>query len=221
MRPRYSALSSGALLGGEDQQQAAIVVVGREEIGDRLGGQITLGVDGYPLAQRADAPLEGRLDRGCFAGVVRVGGGAPISPVDPLETEHVTDRSADHLLVLEAGELERTFAQIQDTGLLVEREERGARRRHVVVEQLEEEGEAALRATLRAGGEPGGALPAQFSVPAVGADEVRHSCGKASRSESSANRRFMPRKGSPSPRVRAARDARRPVRSARVRAGCA
>ena len=46
------------LLGGsEHEQQTAVVVVGREEIGDRLGRQVALGVDRDRLVERADAPL--------------------------------------------------------------------------------------------------------------------------------------------------------------------
>jgi hypothetical protein len=55
---------------------------------------------------------------------------------------------------------------------LVAGEERGVRRRVVVVEQLEQEAEAALLAALGLGPEAGGALGVCGAVAAVGTDEV-------------------------------------------------
>ena len=55
-------------VGREDEQHAAVVVVGREQVGLRLRGQVALGVDLDRLVELADAPLEHGRD-----GVVAVG----------------------------------------------------------------------------------------------------------------------------------------------------
>jgi RNase P/RNase MRP subunit POP5 len=57
-------------------------------------------------------------------------------------------RAADHLLVRQAGQLLGAAAAADDAALLVADEERRVGRGVVVVEQLEEEAEAALRAAL-------------------------------------------------------------------------
>ena len=51
------------LLRSQHEQQAAVVVVGREHVGHGVGGQVALGVHLHPLAQRSHAPLERGLDR--------------------------------------------------------------------------------------------------------------------------------------------------------------
>ena len=51
------------LLRGQDQQEAAVVVVGGEDVGHCLGGKIALGVHLHPPPERAHAPLERGADR--------------------------------------------------------------------------------------------------------------------------------------------------------------
>ena len=84
--------------------------------------------------ERAHAPLEHGLDR--------------VVAVCEAQAEHLLDALADHLLLLEARERERVLAAADHAALAVAHEERGVGRRVVVVEQLEQEGEAALRAAL-------------------------------------------------------------------------
>src|SRR6476619_4173425 len=50
-------------LGREDDQQSSVVVIGGEDVGHRLSGQVSLGVDGDLLAQRAHPPLQRCFDR--------------------------------------------------------------------------------------------------------------------------------------------------------------
>ena len=68
-----------------------------------------------------------------------------------LEAEHVLHRPADHVEVAQAGELARAAPGADQAALLVEDEERGVGRRVVVVEQLEQEAEAALLAARARG----------------------------------------------------------------------
>src|SRR5204862_7053640 len=65
-------------------------------------------------------------------------------------------------------------ADVEDPPLLVADEERRLGRRVVVVEELEDEPEAALRAPLRAPGKARRPLAAQLPVPAIRADEEGH-----------------------------------------------
>ena len=88
--------------------------------------------------QRAHPPLQHGRHR-----VVAVG---------EAQAEHLLDALADHLLLLEAGEGERVLAAADHAALAVAHEERRVGRRVVVVEQFEQEREAALRAALAAGG---------------------------------------------------------------------
>jgi hypothetical protein len=85
---------------------------------------------------------------------------------------------ADRLLLLEAGELERAPPAGDDAALLVGREERRVGRRVVVVEQLEQEAEAAVRAAAGLAAEPGVALGLGRAAGALRADEqVGHAFG--------------------------------------------
>src|SRR5204863_9975052 len=78
----------------------------------------------------------------------------------------------------EAGQLEGAAAAADDPALGVADEERCVGRGVVVVEELEEEAEAALRATLGLAAEAGGAVALRGAVAAVRADEqVRHALG--------------------------------------------
>ena len=65
--------------------------------------------------------------------------------------EHLVHVAADHVLVAEPGQLARAAAGADHARVLVEDEERGVGRRVVVVEQLEQEAEAALLAAPRPG----------------------------------------------------------------------
>src|SRR3954451_22890989 len=60
---RRFPMSRVSALRREDDQQAAVLVVGREDVGYGIRGEVTLGVDGDALAERADPPLERGLDR--------------------------------------------------------------------------------------------------------------------------------------------------------------
>ena len=66
------------------------------------------------------------------------------SPLVELELEDLLHRPADHVEVTEPGELARAAAGADQASLLVEEEEGRVGGRVVVVEQLEEEAEAAL-----------------------------------------------------------------------------
>src|SRR4051794_23232958 len=206
----------GRLLRRQDEQQSAVVVVRREEVRDRLGGKVSLGVHRDLLSERAHAPLERRLDRVGDAVVIRVGRLAAVALVDPLEAEDVPDRAPDHILVAQAGELEPVLADVEDATLLIAGEERRLRRRVVVVQELEDEAEATLRAALRTVGDSCGPLARQFPVPAIRADEERHAESLA---------RAGPRSGARTSLLRPlgarAQGARTRDRSARVRAASA
>ena len=70
------------------------------------------------------------------------------SPFSKLRPERLLDALADDLLLLEAGQREGVPAAADHAALAVGHEEGRVGRRVVVVEQLEEEREAALRAAL-------------------------------------------------------------------------
>src|SRR3712207_1043702 len=134
LRRRSVTGSAYSGLGRQDEQHAAVVVVRREQVGLRLGGQVALGVDLHRLVELADAPLEHGLHG--------------VGAVAEAQAEDLARGPADDLLVPEAGELERAAPARDDAAVLVGDEEGGVRRRVVVVEQLEEEAEAAVRAAL-------------------------------------------------------------------------
>src|SRR4029077_124649 len=90
-------------LGRQDDQQSAVVVVGGEHVGDRLGGQVALGVDGHLFAERAHAPLERGLNRVGAPVAVEVGGLAAVALLQPLQAENLLHGAADHVLVGESG----------------------------------------------------------------------------------------------------------------------
>src|SRR3989440_11900661 len=141
----------------EDDEQAAVVVVGREQVGRRARRQVALGVDLDGLAQHAYAPLER--------------GGHLVVAVLELEAEHVHDRAPDHLLLSQPGELRGAAADPEQPALLVAHEEGGVGGRVVVVEQLEQEAEAALVAAPGLTAETCRALAGGGAVAAVGTDE--------------------------------------------------
>src|SRR5204862_2690700 len=82
--------------------------------------------------------------------------------------------SADDVLVLQPGELERVLADVEDPPVLVAGEKGRLGRRVVVVEKLEQKAEAAFRASLGSIRETRGALPRLLPVPAIRADEEGH-----------------------------------------------
>ncbi len=88
------------------------------------------------------------------------------------QTERLLQRLADRGLGAQAGELERATAAIDDPSLRVAREERGGRRRVVIVEQLEQVGEPAFLASARFTPESGVTVGPHRTVAAMGADEV-------------------------------------------------
>src|SRR5436305_912984 len=165
-------------LRGEDDQQSPIVVIGREDVGNRLRRKIALGIDRDPLSQRAHAPLQrggnrvGAVVSVAFARFVAAALGAPF------EAEDLLYRAANHILVGKSSQLEAATPGIDHPRLLVADEEGGVRRRVVVVQQLEDKAEAALGAALGARAEARGSLRADLPVAAVGANEERHPNGR-------------------------------------------
>src|SRR6187200_59171 len=164
LRRRSVMAGAGLLGGGEDEEHAAVLVVGREEVRRRLRREVALGVDLDGLAERPDPPLEHGADR--------------VVGVREAQPEHVLHGPADDALVVEPRQLERAASAADDAPLRVADEERGVGRRVVVVEQLEEEAEAALRAPLGLAAEAGGAIALGRAVAAVRADEqMGHALG--------------------------------------------
>ena len=80
------------------------------------------------------------------------------SPSSNSRPQHLLRGAAHHVEVAEPGQLARAAAGADQATLLVEDEERGVGRGVVVVEQLEQEAEAALLAALGAALEAGRAL---------------------------------------------------------------
>src|SRR3954452_25251070 len=142
--------------GRQDEQQAAVVVVRREQVRGRLGGEIALRVHLDRLALRAHPPLENLPE--------------VVGPVGEVQSEHLARRAADDLLEIEPGQLERPAAAMDQAALLVAGEERGVGRRVVVVEQLEHEREATLRASAGLAPEPPLAVRRGLASPAIRAD---------------------------------------------------
>src|SRR4051794_25373418 len=68
----------------QDEQEPAVVIVGRKQISGSARGQISLGVDLDRLAERSNAPLQHGLHM--------------IAPVFELQAEHVAHLPADDTL---------------------------------------------------------------------------------------------------------------------------
>src|SRR5207253_10368805 len=118
------------LLGGERQKEAAVVVVGREEVGDRRPVLVQpVGPERAVDAEHPDAPLDAL--RG---GVVALPAG---------EAEPVHHLVPDEVALAVARDLEGGVPGSQDAALLVADDQRGARARVVVLQQFEEEPEPA------------------------------------------------------------------------------
>src|SRR4051794_34888977 len=146
----------------QDEQQPAIVVVGGEDVG---GGRLRAGtffMPPKPPFLDAHAPL-----KRCADG---------IAILVELEVENFLDRPAHHVLLAEPGELAHAASDTYYARVGVANEESRIRSGVIVVQQLEQEAEAALLAAASALGETGRPLGAERAVSAVGADEVRH-CG--------------------------------------------
>jgi hypothetical protein len=120
----------------QDEQQPAVVVVGREDVCLGGLGTVALGVDDDGLVEHPDAPFERRAD--------------VVAAVLELEAEDLLHRASDDVLVTQAGQLARAPAGADQTALLVGDEERRVGRRVVVVEKLEEKAEAAVLAAASA-----------------------------------------------------------------------
>ena len=73
-----------------------------------------------------------------------------VAAVFGLEPQNLARRAPDHVEVAEPGQLARAAAGADQTALLIAEKEGRVGRRVVVVEQLEEEAEAALLAAARA-----------------------------------------------------------------------
>src|SRR3954453_16724908 len=160
IRPLRWRMLTSRLPRREDDQQAAVVVVRGKDVSLRRLRPVALRMDHHGLVEHADAPLERRAD--VVVAVLKV------------EPEHLLHRAADHVGVAEAGELAGAAAGADQAALLGGDEEGGVGRWVVVVEQLEQEAVATVRAAARAVAKPGGAVDGDAAVPAVGADEVRH-----------------------------------------------
>ncbi len=76
-------------------------------------------------------------------------GGHVVDPVGEAQPQRLLERLADRGLGPQPGELERAAAAVDDASLRVAGEERSGRSRVVVVEQLEQVGEATLLAPPR------------------------------------------------------------------------
>src|SRR4051812_23962022 len=156
----FGRRSGSGALRRQDEQQSPVVVVRRKDVGLRRLRPVALRVNGNRLVEHAHAPLERCAD-------------VVVAALE-VEPQHFLDRAADDVRVAEAGELAGASAGADQAALLVADEERRVGGRVVVVEQLEDEAEAALRAAARAVAEAGRALAGDAAVTAVGADEVGH-----------------------------------------------
>ena len=125
------------VIGGRqhDQHPALVVVVRREDVCDRIRGQVALGVHLDGLALDAHLPFERGAD--------------VIGAVDESQAEDLVDRPPDRLLGLDSGQFEGALATVDDPALGVTGEEGRVRRRVIVVEQLEQEPEPAVAAGRR------------------------------------------------------------------------
>ena len=125
-------------------------------------GPVALGVHDHRLVEHPHPPLER-------------GGDVVARPTRTRGSSTSLHGAADHVQVPEPGELPRAPAGADQAGLLVEDEERGVRGRVVVVEQLEQEAEAAFLARPCARfWKPAVRSVATAAIAAVGADEDRH-----------------------------------------------
>ena len=150
----------GAQRGGEHEQQAAVVVVGGEDVRLRRFRPVPFRVHDHRLVQHPNAPLQSSADV-IVAGL-------------ELEPEHLVHGTADHVQVAEPGELAGAAAGADQATLLIAQEEGGVRRRVIVVEQLEEEAEPAFLAAASAAREARCPVGRDAAIAAARADEVRH-----------------------------------------------
>src|SRR6266550_1866194 len=120
----------------ERDEQPAVVVVGREEVGR----------DGFPLSRtRAELELLAEPPHTPFERERR----RVLFRLEAVEVEPVDDVRPEQLLLAVAGELEDAASGGEDSPLAVADHETRVRRRVVVVHQLEEEAEPASLARDR------------------------------------------------------------------------
>ena len=142
-------------LGREDEQQAAVLVVG--------GKHVRLASAGWSPSASTRTSLP--ITRTPHSSVVSIGS----SPFSKLQPEQLLHRPADGALVVEAGQLEAPFPQPITRASRVADEEGGVRVRVVVVEQLEQEAEpAALAAAGGVAGSRTSARPEVSRSPQLG-----------------------------------------------------
>src|SRR5207248_7214356 len=164
-RPRKRATSPARPLPlrtrRDRDKQAAVVVVGGEEIsGDRLplaGARAQL----EPLAESSYTPLECEL-RGIAAVFVA------------RQNEAVHDLSAHQLVLSVTRQLEDAPSGGENPALLVADDKAGTGSRVVVVQQLEQEAEPAAVTRDRLPGQAFLAVVVDRPFPTVRADEIRH-----------------------------------------------
>src|SRR5262249_32290955 len=141
----------------EGDEQTAVVVVRREHVGDDGLGDARARRDRELLTESADAPLAGELDR------LRIG-----------ELQRLDDVTAHQVGLRETSELEDAPARREHAPVTVGDDKARVGSGVVVVEQLEEEAEAAVaarrgllrKALLR--------VDVDRALLAAWADEVRH-----------------------------------------------
>src|SRR3954452_19557749 len=116
----------------QDEQQPAIVVVGGEDVGGGRLGPVPLCMHRNRLLEHAHPPFKRGADG--------------IAILVELEVENFLDRPAHHVLLAEPGELAHAASDTYYARVGVADEESRIRSGVVVVEQLEQEAEAALLA---------------------------------------------------------------------------
>src|SRR5581483_6071224 len=90
---------------GEDEQEAAVLVVGREDVRRGGLGAVALGVDGHGLVEHAHPPFE----RGADVVVAVLEG----------EAEHLAHRPAHRIGLPQPGELPHALAEADHARLLI------------------------------------------------------------------------------------------------------
>src|SRR5262245_32072851 len=145
----------------ERDEKAAVLVVGREDVGRHLLDLPGARAKQELLTEAPDAPLERERDR-ALALLVAV------------EPECLHDVLPHQLALAVAGQLEDAAAGGDEAAGVVARDEARVRRRVVVVEQLEQEPEAAALARDCLAQQTLPPVVVERAVLAVRADEIRH-----------------------------------------------
>ena len=159
---RRSVIKLKRLLSGrQNEQQPAVVVVCRKEIGACFCWKVALGIDLDLLVERTDTPLQDGA-YGVWLG-------------DEAEPENISDRPTDDAFIIEAGQLKGAATACDHTSVVVADEERRVRSRKVVIEEFKEKTEATFAATFCAATKTVAGVDRQGAVAALRADEVmRH-----------------------------------------------